>query len=633
MDPGRLVKIDLEKGIVDHQVIPDEVIRDFCGGRGLNMRLLSPHLLRPGDPLAPDNPIVFSPGLLCGLPSLGSRMSISSRSPETGHLGDSNMGGELGVEMKAAGIDALMVVGRSNSPVYILIQDDRVEIRDARHLWGNDPVETQKHIRSELQDERVRIATIGIAGENRVRFAGVRTGLKNMAGRTGMGAVMGSKKLKAVAVRGTRDIQPRDPRGYLAFYREVYDGILKSKWVKALGRWGTPLLMKNSNTLGFLSVRNNQSTTFGDKGDYLDAEHLDTYSKGMVACTSCHVHCRHRYYIDAGPYAGTLGEGPEYASIGSMGSKLGNEDLECAIFASELCNRLGLDTISTGSYIAWAMELYQRGIIDESLVGYPIPWGDQGAIIRLLRDIANREGFGDILAEGRLALEAIVPEGKKYLLQIKGLPIEMTDERAPKSFALGMATASRGACHMRSRPSLDVLGLPAPLLRDIYGGEVSPSYLDYEGKGRMVWWHERNNAFCDSLGVCRFISVFSSPNAPKAKEFARLIYHAFGRKYDPGELWDAGERVCTLERMILLGNGITRDDDTLPSRYFDEPIEDGPARGEVIEPARFQEMLQEYYYLHGWDIHGVPRESTLRRLGLSGVTWSSEQDPQAKNQT
>lgn len=628
MHPGRLLIIDLEEGEIQKQAVPGDIMRQFCGGRGLNMSLLFPYLARAGDPFAPDNPLVLSPGLLCGLPSLGSRMNISSRSPETGHLGDSNVGGELGSEMKAADLDALMIVGRSNSPVYVLIQDDRVELRDAKHLWGKDPVATQRVIRCELDDERTKIATIGIAGENRVRFAGVRTGLKNMAGRTGMGAVLGSKKVKAIAVRGTKDIKPFDPEGYLAFYKEIYDRTLKSKWVNALGRWGTPLLMKNANTHGFLSVRNNQLTTFGEKGEYLDAEHLDNYSRGMVSCTSCPAHCRHRYHIPAGPYGEAWGEGPEYASIGSMGSKLGNSDLEGAIYASELCNRLGLDTISAGSYIAWAMELYQRGIIDDSVVGYPIPWGDREAIVRLLHDIARREGFGDILAEGRFATQDIGPEAEPYLLQIKGLPIEMTDERAPKSFALGMATASRGACHMRSRPSLDVLGLPAPLLRDIYGGNVSESYLDYLGKGRMVWWHERNNALCDSLGICRFLSVFSSPNAPQAEEFAELIYHAFGRRYDPDELWDVGERVCTLERMILLGNGITKHDDTLPWRYFDEPIGDGPAKGEVINRARFEEMLQEYYNLHGWDLDGTPKDSTLRRLGLSEVASPDGKNPQ-----
>ena len=620
MHSGELVRVDLGSGKISRVPISGEVLKDYLGGRGLNMRLLFPFLSRPGDPFDPKNPIVMSPGLMCGIPSLGSRMNISARSPESGYLGDSNIGGELGAELKASGIDSLFIVGQSSTPVYLWVHDREVEIRDAARLWGKDTVQTQKEIRKELQDDRAKVGCIGEAGENKVRFAGIRTGLKNSAGRTGMGAVMGAKRLKAVAVRGTQDIPLEDPEGYLNCYQKVYSNLLQRRWVKALGRWGTPLLMKNSNDLGFLRVRNNQLTTFGKQGEALDAEHLDHYSRGMVSCASCPAHCRHRYQILEGPYAGTMGEGPEYASIGSMGSTLGNGNLESAIYATELCNRYGLDTISTGSYIAWAMELYQRKIIDDSTVGYPLRWGDQKAIIKLIHQIAHRDGFGNILADGVFASEIFGTEGSEFLLQIKNLPIEMTDERAPKSFALGMATATRGACHMRSRPSLDVIGLPETLLKDLYGGEVSASYLDYHGKGRMVWWHERLNALCDALGVCRFLSVFSSPNAPQVEQFSELLYRAFGEKFSSEDLWDVGERICTLERMILIGNGLDKDNDTLPSRYFDEPIQEGPAQGEVIDRTQFNEMLEEYYYLHGWDSLGVPQESTLKRLGLGEIT-------------
>ncbi len=620
MHSGELVRVDLSSGKISRVPISGEVLKDYLGGRGLNMRLLFPFLSRPGDPFDPKSPIVMSPGLMCGIPSLGSRMNISARSPESGYLGDSNIGGELGAELKASGIDCLFIVGQSSTPVYLWVHDREVEIRDAARLWGKDTVQTQKEIRKELQDDRAKVGCIGEAGENKVRFAGIRTGLKNSAGRTGMGAVMGAKRLKAVAVRGTQDIPLEDPEGYLNCYQEIYSNLLQRRWVKALGRWGTPLLMKNSNDLGFLRVRNNQLTTFGKQGEALDAEHLDHYSTGMVSCASCPAHCRHRYQILEGPYAGTMGEGPEYASIGSMGSTLGNGNLESAIYATELCNRYGLDTISTGSYIAWAMELYQRKIIDDSTVGYPLRWGDQKAIIKLIHQIAHRDGFGNILADGVFASEIFGTEGSGFLLQVKNLPIEMTDERAPKSFALGMATATRGACHMRSRPSLDVIGLPETLLKDLYGGEVSASYLDYHGKGRMVWWHERLNALCDALGVCRFLSVFSSPHAPQAEQFSELLYRAFGEKFSSEDLWDVGERICTLERMILIGNGLDKDNDTLPSRYFDEPIQGGPAQGEMIDRTRFNEMLEEYYYLHGWDNLGVPQESTLKRLGLGEIT-------------
>jgi aldehyde:ferredoxin oxidoreductase len=432
MQAGELLRVDLGTGKIGRIPIVHEVLQDYLGGRGLNMRLLFPSLSRPGDPFDPATPLVMSPGLMCGFPSLGSRMNISARSPESGYLGDSNIGGELGAELKASGTDSLFIVGQSNTPVYLWVHDHEVEIRDATGLWGKDTVQTQKEIRKELRDERVQIGCICLAGENKVRFAGIRTGLKSSAGRTGMGAVMGAKRLKAVAVRGTGNIS-----------------------------------------------------------------------------------------------------------------------------------------------------------------------------LKLIHQIARREGFGNVLAEGVLASEMLGTEASKFLLRIKNLPIEMTDERAPKSFALGMATATRGACHMRSRPSLDVIGLPESLLKNLYGGEVSSSYLDYRGKGRMVWWHERLNALCDALGICRFLSVFSSPHAPQAKQFSELLFSAFGEKFSAEDLWEAGERICTLERMILIRNGLGKDDDTLPSRYFDEPIQGGPAEGEVIDRSRFNEILEEYYYLHGWDNLGV----------------------------
>ena len=629
---GKLAKIDLDTGRVDLEPISRATLRSYLGGRGLNMQLLFPSLSKPGDPYDPCSPIVLSHGLMCGIPSLGSRMSISARSPETGFLGDANMGGELGAELKASGISSLFITGRSSRPVYLWVHDQTVEIRDARKLWGKDPIQTQKDIREELADNEIKVGCIGLAGENRVRFAGVRSGLKNMAGRTGMGAVMGSKNLKAIAVRGKADIEIKNPAGYLAAYQKIFTKLLEGKWVQALGRWGTPLLMQKSNSQGFLSVRNNQHTTFGEKGAQLGAEHLDRYSVGMVSCNSCPAHCRHRYQIMDGPYAGTLGEGPEYASIGSMGSKLGSADLESAIYASELCNRYGLDTISTGSYISWAMELYQRGIIDDTQVGYPLQWGDQGAIIKLIGQIAGRQGFGDILAEGSFACGELGQGAGEFLLRIKNLPIEMTDERPTKSFALGMATASRGACHMRSRPSMDVIGLPEDLLKKIFQGNVSQSYLDYRGKGRMVWWQERLNALCDSLGVCRFLSVFSSPHAPQATQFCELLELAFGEHFSEAELLNVGERICTLERLILQGNGLGKADDTLPSRYFDEPIQGGPADGEVIDRSKFDKILVEYYSLHGWDADGIPTEATLKKLGLNQICNRAKESNSNENQ-
>ena len=615
----KIAYVNLSDGSYEVKKIPMEWRRDFLGGRGINMLLLSKSYASISDPFSSNNPLIFGSGLLTGILGFGSRMNITSRSPESGHLGDSNMGGEFGAEMVKAGLSHLVITGKSKKPVYLLIRDGKIDFCDAGKLKGLDTIETQKRIRAQKRDPRIQVACIGQAGENLVRFSAIRSGMKSAAGRTGMGAVMGSKNLKAVAVRGSLDIGISKPDEYRKYYLRTLSGLMKTKWAQALGRQGTPVLFRYSNALGFLSVCNNQKVTIGDQGPLLEAEALEPYSAGMIACFGCPVHCRHRFLMEEGKYAGTKGEGPEYASIGSLGTKLGHIDLENIIYATQLCNLYGLDTISTGSYIAWVMELYQRGIIDERTTKIPLKWGNGETIVELLDQIAQRRGFGDILAEGSFARDIFGEESRAYLLEVKDFPIEMTDERLPKSFALGMATSTRGACHMRSRPSIDAVGLPEPLLERMYGGRVSQRLSSYLGKARMVWWHELMNAVADSLGICRFQSVFSSPRGLGYAHFSRLIELAAGLHLTPKEIKKAGERIYTLERLMITGEGISRSEDTLPKRYFEEPIPEGPSKGEVVSRVDFSRMLDEYYRLHGWDEEGVPSKRTLKRLGLSNA--------------
>ncbi|RLB28883.1 MAG: aldehyde:ferredoxin oxidoreductase [Deltaproteobacteria bacterium] len=612
----KIAFIHLHNGSIEIAPISLDLRRKFLGGRGVNMYLLSKFYSSSLDPFSPENPLIYGAGLLTGTLGFGSRINITSKSPESGHLGDSNMGGDFGAELIKAGLSHLVITGKSKRPVYLFIKNGEIEIRDGQKLKGLDTVKTQKKIRLELGDEKVQAACIGPAGENLVRYSAIRSGMKNSAGRTGMGAVMGSKNLKAVAVRGSLDIKISDPKKYLKYYFTNMKKLMETKWVQALGKYGTPLLFQYANAMGFLSVRNNQYTTVGDQGHYLEAKALEPYSTGMLSCFGCPAHCRHRFSIEEGRYKGTKGEGPEYASIGSLGTKLGNLDLENIIYATELCNLYGLDTISTGSYIAWAMELYQRGIIDQERTKVPLDWGDGASILELIHQIAQRKGFGNILAEGPFAKEVFGQASQDYLLEIKNLPIEMTDERLPKSFALGMATSTRGACHMRSRPSLDVLELPEEVLKKIYGGPVSNRFSSYSGKGRMVWWHELLNAVCDALGFCRFLTVFSSPHAPQYQQFSKLIALSTGLSFTPKDLRTIGERIYTLERMMLIKDGFSRQDDTLPKRYFNEPIPEGPAQGQVILRKEFNKILDKYYRLHGWDENGVPKKNTLKRLGI-----------------
>lgn len=613
----KIAYVNLSDGSYEIKKIPREWRSQFLGGRGLNMVLLSKSYASISDPFSSNNPLIFGAGLLTGILGFGSRMNITSRSPESGHLGDSNMGGDFGAEMVKAGLSHLVITGKSKKPVSLFIRDGRIDFCDARKLKGLDTIETQRRIRAQRRDPKVQVACIGPAGENLVRFSAIRSGVKSAAGRTGMGAVMGSKNLKAVAVRGSLDIGISKPDDYRNYYLRTLSGLMKTKWVQALGKQGTPVLFRYSNALGFLSVRNNQRVTIGDQGPLLEAEALEPYSTGMVACFGCPVHCRHRFSMEDGKHKGTRGEGPEYASIGSLGTKLGHVDLENIIYATQLCNLYGLDTISTGSYLAWVMELYQRGIIDERTTKIPLNWGDGEMIVELLEQIARRRGFGDILAEGSFARNIFGEESRPYLLEVKDFPIEMTDERLPKSFALGMATSTRGACHMRSRPSIDAVGLPEAVLEKMYGGPVSERLSSYAGKARMVWWHELMNAVSDSLGICRFQSVFSSPHGLGYPHFSRLIDLATGLHLTPAEIKRAGERIYTLERQMLTGEGLTRSEDTLPERYFEEPIPEGPSKGEVVSREEFSRMLDEYYRLHGWDEEGIPSKRTLKKLGLS----------------
>ena len=608
----KIAFVDLSAASIQVQPFPLELRQQYIGGRGMNMFLLSKYYQPSLDPFAPENPLIFGAGLLTGTLGFGSRVSVASKSPESGHLGDANMGGDFGAELVRAGFSHLVITGRSRRPVYLLIHNGEIQIRSGQKLMGLDTVETQRKIRMLLGDNRVQTACIGLAGENRVRFAAIRHGLKSAAARTGMGAVMGSKNLKAIAVRGTQDIKIAAPQRYLNAYQQQMKKLMQTNWAQALGLQGTPLLFGPANAAGFLGVRNNQFTSVGEQGYRLDAEALAPFSRGMVACFACPVHCRHRFMMNDG----TRGEGPEYASIGSLGTKLGNLDLENIVLAIERCNRYGLDTISTGSYIAWVMELYQREILDRKKTGIPLEWGHKTSIIKIIDMIAHREGFGDILAEGSYARDILGAPSADYLLAIKGLPIEMTDERLPKSFALGLATSTRGACHMRSRPSMDVLGLPQAFLKKIYGGPVSNRIASYRGKGRMVWWHELLHALTDALGVCRFLTAFSSPHGLQFRQFARFIRLATGLEISTGQLRTIAERIYTLERMMLVKDGISCEDDTLPKRYFEEPIPEGPAKGCVIERQAFDSMLDEYYRLHGWSKAGIPTKRTLKRLGI-----------------
>jgi aldehyde:ferredoxin oxidoreductase len=630
----KIAYIDLDTETITLEAIPIEWRRKFVGGRGLDAYLLYTNTPGGCDPLGPDNVVVISAGLLGGtLASSASRTHIAAKSPLTNLFGSASMGGFFAPEMRWAGIDHFVIRGKANRPVYIFAHDGEIEIRDADHLWGAGVYDTQAIISRELGDQETQTLCIGPAGENLVRFASVITGRKDAAARTGMGAVLGSKNLKALACRGTMEIEIHNPEEALEYNKKAIDQVISSKASQSMQRWGTNFMFGITNTTGLVRTRNFQYNQL-PKSEDLEAENLDEYSIGMDACFGCQVHCRHRYLIKEGEYAGTYAVGPDYTSQGAFGAEVGCRSMNTVLVGNHLVNDYGIDTLETGSMIAWAMELYEKGIItDKETHGLKLEWGNDTAVTEMIKQIAFRKGLGDTLAEGPLrAARKLGPDSMKYLIQVKGMSNLNTDERATPALALSVAVSSRGSDHLRGIPAIDLYNLPMEVLDRIYrqpdgyDGPLSNSFSAYEGKARMVMWQEQCYMAVESLGVCKYHTVFLSPNHPAFTEFSRWIELNTGLEFSEMDLWDCANRSYTIERLFNLREGMTRDDDWLSDRYFDEPTRLGlpGVRGRRIDRQEFNGMLDEYYCLHQWDEAGIPTPELLKRLDISDL-WPSGQ--------
>ena len=615
--------VDLGTGRIEIAPTAPQLVRRFLGGRGMNMFYLRRTLRAAGDPrsvdpFGPHNPLIFGAGLLTGtIAPNAARFNVSAKSPETLGLGDANCGGFFAAAMRQAGFDRLIILGRSSQPGYLVLEDGTVAWREGDGLWGTDTWRAQEELRARHGPGTVS-AVIGPAGENRVRMAAVITGRKNAAARGGLGAVMGSKNLKAIVARGGPPLAVADRERLRKARIDQTKKLQASRVVQVLGRVGTPFLYEVSNRLGAIRTRNSQENFFAET---LDAAEIEKYSDRMLACTSCVVHCRHRNTLG--------GEGPEYSTIGLLGANLGIAPTEQVIALNNQVNDLGLDASSTGTILAWAMELWQRGLIGEELTGGPLVWGDYERVRGLIDDIAHRRGFGDLLAESTQARPMLPDAAGDYLIAIKDLPqSDPHDVRYFKSFALGLAVASRGADHLRNRPTLDILPLPKEVRRAVFGVESNPDPTGYEGKAAMVAWHDDMFAVADCLGVCKFvIRGFNSPHLLGYAELAELVGAAVGIEMTEDELRQAGGLVVDLERQINLEFGRTRADDTLPKRYFDDPMPARATRGHRIDRVRFEAMLDEYYAARGWDAEGrlpAARLAELNELEMHDAAIGAE---------
>lgn len=601
----KLAIIDLSKRKITIKQTPDSLKKKFLGGRGLNSYYLY-NMIEPGiDPFSPKNVLIFGTGFLTGtLVPNSSRFNVSAKSPETGILGDSNCGGYFAAELRYAGFDRLIIKGKAKFPSYLYVSDGKIEIGDAKDYWGMDTTDVQKSLRKDLG--HVEAAVCGVAGENLVRFACVRTGVKNAAGRCGLGAVMGSKNLKAIAARGTDGIEIENPEEMLKTVEELKDYIMKSKITSVLGTVGTPLLYEVSNVLGAIRTKNSQLNAWSDS---LNAEVVETFVEKMISCSSCIVHCRHRNKLG--------GEGPEYTALGLLGANLGIEDTAHVIELNNICNELGLDISSSGTILAWAIELYEKGLINKKITKDSLHFGDFELIKNLLYKISRREGFGDILAESTRNVKRFGKKSEDYLIAIKGLPqSDPHDCRYIKAFALGIATASRGADHLRSRPTLEIfLNLPKKVKEKIYGKNINNDPTSYVAKEKTVYFSDNIFAAIDSLGICKFICHgFNSPHFVDYTWMKKLIHSASGWSFSEKVIQEVGKRIIDIERMFNNREGISRKDDTLPKRYFDEPMPLKLSKGHHIDRKEFDNMLTRYYKIRNWTNDGIVKKERVKKL-------------------
>lgn len=614
---GSILRVDLGKEKTVKQALDEALALKYIGGRGLNLKLLYDELKPGTDPLGPENIIIFGVGPCNGTIVPGSnRFTVTTKSPITGFIGDGNCGGSFGPELKYAGYDAVIFYGKADKPLYIWINDDEVELRDAKHLWSKNTWETQRMIREDTGNSEAQVVAIGPAGENLVKFANIITGLGRGAGRPGVGAVMGSKLLKAVAVRGTKGVKVANP---LLLEKTVME-ITKSFSGEA-NPWpyGTvSLTPAYSNSAGCLAIRNYQTGTLREDIKYLSPEQLpQRYYWKMTGCASCTLGCNRFYVIDKGPFAGTYGDGLELSLVQQYGSRIGNLNWDLILKLNTLVDQYGMDACDTGGVIGFTMECYEKGILTEKDVdGLKPEWGNQDAILNLVRMIAYRRGFGNILAEGIKRTSEIVGRGsEKYALHVKGIGFCTVDPRAVQSWGLGYAVSSRGACHMRA------------CVADAYGympyGQVS------EGKGKLVAYYENIRAVEDSLEVCKFIMIKDNLKIVGAlakglpmpvtyqQALTKLYNSVTGVSVNSNDLVKVGERIVNLERAFNIREGLTRKDDTLPERFLKEPMPEGPAKGHVT---RLESMLDEYYEKRGWsEDTGFPTKVKLTELGLKEV--------------
>ncbi|HUV25505.1 MAG TPA: aldehyde ferredoxin oxidoreductase family protein [Methanomassiliicoccales archaeon] len=602
---GKILYVDLTSGEVRTEEVTPDLVKKYLGGDGLAVKLFTDNMDPSVEPFDDKNVLVFAPGLFTGLPvPTGGKCLFLSRSPLTGTIAESVMGGNIGAELKMAGYDAIVITGKSDNPCVLSVWNDIVEIKDGSPYWGMVTREAQEAIRGDLKVSSV--ACIGPAGEKLVRYATIDCE-DRQSGRAGLGAVMGSKNLKAIAVRGTKDLTVADPEGLIELVLKLQDTMEKSGAFVDDTKYGTGEFLNWINEeRGVFPTRNWQESVFEARKEidpYYWAPRYTLRSKGCFGCTKA---CGKLFVVQEGKYSGTKLDGIEYETLYSLGGECSNPDIEALARANEVCDLLGIDTISAGVCIGFTMELVERGILSTNEVGMDCRFGNPDAVVEMSEMIGRRQGFGEILGEGVMRAAKEIGNGvERYAMHVKGMEPPAYDVRGIKGMGLGFMTSPRGACHLRS-------GVYALNLVGKFWRWENVDRFTAEGKGEQVKAMEDFMTVYDSLGVCRFSRGFFLIDG-----YIPFVRAIMGYEMSEEEILQVGERVNNLKQLFNYSVGVRREDFYLPRRLTEEPIKDGVAKGAIITEEEMHRMLDDYLDVRGWENDGKPGERKLRELKLA----------------
>jgi aldehyde:ferredoxin oxidoreductase len=604
---GKILHVDLNTGKTHVEPLTEEYAKKYIGGIGLGMRLWLDNTAAGVDPLGPENTLVLALGPISGtmFPTGGNGHAFVAKSPETFGIGEAVAHGTFGAEMKRAGYDAVILHGKAEKPVYLWIDDDSVQMLDAAHLMGKSPSETEEAIKDELGDYYIRVASIGLAGEKLSRIACIINEKTRAAGRTGLGAVMGSKNLKAIAVRGTHDVVPAKPDEFMDMVKEFHER-MKGPATMKYRTLGTPENVLVHNALYCMPTRNYNNAHF-EEAEKVSGEVLnEKFVAKIIGCSSCAMRCEHEVVVPEGPYKGTMTR-MEYETLWALGPYCGISRLDAIIKGMELCNYYGMDAIGAGVVVGFAMDCYENGILSQKdFDGLDAQFGNSDALLLILEKMGKREGIGEILADGvRMAAQKIDKGAEKLAQHIKGLEVTGYDLRCLKTAALGFAVSFRGADHNRHGAyAFDVKGKVDRLKAE-------------RGRGKMVRDMEDTYALIDSFIICKFSR---GTYYKELEDMAKLYNLVTGIDMSAEELKRSGERINTIGRLINIREGFSRKDDTLPWKVMHMPIPDeGPVKGAFVSQEELDLLLDDYYESRGWNVDGVPTVEKLKELGMDDL--------------